>query len=192
MIRKIYDFCLEKAASPHAEKWLAAVSFADSVFLPVPPDVMLMPMIVADRSKTWRLAFIVSFTSIIGALVGYVLGTFFYDSIAAPLIEAYGYQTQFEQFKQLFADYGIWIVLVGGLTPIPFKVVAISCGVIGMNPLVFALTLLPARLPRFYIEAILLWYFGEPIRNFVEKRLALVFSLFMILLIGGFVLIKYI
>lgn len=192
MIRKLYDFCLEKASSPQAEKWLAAVSFADSVFLPVPPDIMLMPMILADRSKTWRLAFICTLTSLIGAIVGYILGAFFYEAVAAPLIELYGYQDKFVEFQQLFKDYGIWIVLAGGLTPIPFKVVAISCGVIGMNPLIYALSLIPARLPRFYIEAILLWKFGEPIRAFVEKRLALIFTLFVAILIGGFVMLKFI
>lgn len=191
MLQKLYDWCVEKAASKYAERWLAAVSFADSVFLPVPPDVMLLPMILADRAKTWRLTAIVTITSIVGALIGYLLGAFFYDTLAAPLIEAYGYQDKFTEFEQLFAEYGVYIVLIGGLTPIPFKVVAIACGVIGMNPLVYTLSLIPARLPRFYLEAVLLWYFGPAIRDFIEKRLALVFTLGLILLIGGIMIIKY-
>ncbi|WND03757.1 YqaA family protein [Temperatibacter marinus] len=192
MIRKLYDFFLEKAASKYAERWLAAVSFADSIFLPIPPDIMLMPMIIADRSKTWRLAAIVTITSIIGAIIGYILGAYFYEAVAQPLIEAYHYEEEFKRFSTLFEEYGILIVLAGGLTPIPFKVVAISCGVIGMNPLIFLLSLIPARLPRFYIEAILLWYFGEPIREFVEKRLVLMFTLFVVVLVGGIIGIKYI
>lgn len=190
MIRKLYDWCLEKAQSNYAERWLIGVSFADSIFLPVPPDVMLMPMILADRTKAWRLAFLVTLTSIIGALVGYVLGAFFFEALAKPLIDLYGYQEALSQAEQLYKDHGILIVLIGGLTPIPFKVVAISCGFVGMDPLIFALSLIPARAPRFYVEAILLWYFGPPIRDFVEKRLVLMFTLGLILLVGGFALLK--
>ena len=192
MIQGLYNWTMAKAASKAAEKWLAFFALIESIFFPIPVDVMLVPMILADRAKAWRYATIVTTMSIIGAVFGYIRGAFLYESVAAPLIEFYGYGAKFEAFKSSYEEYGVLIILIGGLTPIPFKVITISCGVVGLNPIVFFLACFPARVPRFFVEAALLWKYGEPIRNFIEKRLTILMSLFTIMIIGGFIAVKYI
>ncbi len=192
MLKSLYDWTMQKAASKAGEKWLAFLALIESIFFPIPVDVMLVPMILADRTRAWRLAFIATAMSVVGAMIGYLIGAFFYDSIATPLMELYGYSDKFTDFQNYYIEYGIWIVLIGGLTPIPFKVITISSGIVGMNPLLFFLLCFPARVPRFYTEAILLWKFGEPIQAFIEKRLGPLLSLGMILLVGGFIALKYV
>jgi len=192
MLKRLYDWSMDRVARPSGEKWLAGLSFAEASFFPIPPDILLMPMILADRTKAWRLAFITTLASVVGAIFGYMIGAFLYEAVAAPMIEMYGYGEKFAAFEAYYAEYGLLIVLIGGLTPIPFKVITIASGVAGLNPLMFILSAIPARAPRFFIEAALLWKFGPPIRAFVEKRLSLIFTLFMVLLIGGFVALKYI
>lgn len=192
MIKKLYDWTLEKAQRPSSEKWLGAISFAESSFFPLPIDLMLIPMILANRLKAWRLATITLITSVLGGLAGYAIGAFFYDLVGKPIIDFYGYNEQFVAFQGYYAEYGILIVLVAGFTPLPFKVITIASGVASMNPLVFFLTSIPARGARFYLVAGLLWKFGEPIRTFIEKRLGLVLTAFMVLGIAGFVALKYI
>ncbi len=192
MLKKLYDWTLEKAADKKGERWLAAISFAESSFFPVPIDLMLLPMMLADHGRVWRLALITTLSSVAGAVLGYIIGAFLFEAVAQPLIAFYGYEDKFAAFKNYYIEYGVLIVLAGGLTPIPFKVITIACGVIGLNPLVFFLTCFPARAPRFYIEAALIWRFGRPIQAFIEKRLPLLFTLVMIVGIGGFVVLKYI
>ncbi|NVJ97928.1 MAG: DedA family protein [Alphaproteobacteria bacterium] len=191
MLRKLYDWTLEKAQSPASEKWLGAISFAESSFFPIPIDIMMIPMILANRLKAWRLATITLVTSVLGGVAGYLIGALLYETVGKPIIEFYGYAEKFEAFQGYYADYGILIVLVAGFTPLPFKVVTIASGVVGMNPLVFFLTSIPARGARFYLVAALLWKFGEPIRDFIEKRLGLVTTAFMVLGILGFVALKF-
>lgn len=192
MIRKLYDWTLEKASSPASEKWLGVISFAESSFFPIPIDLMLIPMILANRLKAWRLATITLVTSVLGGMAGYAIGALLFDTVGAAILDFYGYQDKFSAFQGYYNEYGILIVLVAGFTPLPFKVVTIASGVIGMNPLVFFLTAIPARGARFYLVAGLLWKFGEPIREFIEKRLGLVLTAFMILGIGGFIALKFI
>jgi len=191
VIRKLYDWTIEKAQSPASEKWLGAISFAESSFFPIPIDIMLIPMILADRLKAWRLATITLVTSVLGGVAGYLIGMFLFETIGRPIIEFYGYGPQFEAFRGYYTDYGILIVLVAGFTPIPFKVVTIASGVVGLNPLVFIGASIPARGARFYLVAALLWKFGDPIRDFIEKRLGLVTTAFMVVGILGFVALKY-
>jgi membrane protein YqaA with SNARE-associated domain len=191
MLKKLYDWTLAKAESPASEKWLAGISFAESSFFPIPIDLMMIPMILARPSKAFRLATITLIASVIGAMVGYGIGAFLFEAIGRPIIEFYGYSAQFDAFRERYAEYGILIVLIGGFTPVPFKVVTIASGVVAMNPLVFFLAAVPARGGRFYLVAALLWKFGEPIREFIEKRLGLVTSAFVALGIAGFVALKY-
>ena len=192
MITKLYNWTMEKAASKAGEKWLAFLALIESVFFPIPVDVMLIPMIIADRSRAWRLATIVTTMSVIGAGLGYIIGAFFYETVAAPIIELYGYGDKFDAFQDYYTEYGVWIVLIGGLTPIPFKVITISSGLIGMNPFIFMLSCIPARVPRFFLEAALLWKYGAAIQGFIEKRLGLMFTLGIIVFLSGFVALKYI
>lgn len=191
MLRKLYDWTLEKAQSPASEKWLGAISFAESSFFPIPIDIMMIPMILADRLKAWRLATITLVTSVLGGMAGYLIGALLFETIGQPIIDFYGYGEKFEAFQGYYTDYGILIVLIAGFTPIPFKVVTIASGVVGMNPLVFFLTSIPARGARFYLVAALLWKFGDPIRDFIEKRLGLVTTAVMVVGILGFVALKF-
>lgn len=192
MIKKLYDWTIEKARSPASEKWLGAISFAESSFFPIPIDLMLIPMILADRLKAWRLATITLITSVLGGIAGYGIGAFLFEAVGRPIIDFYGYQDKYEALQGYFAEYGILFVLIAGFTPIPFKLITIAAGAVSMNPWLFIVTSIPARGARFYLVAALLWKYGEPIREFIEKRLGLFTSAIMILGILGFVAIKYI
>ena len=191
MIRKLYDWTLEKARSPASEKWLGGLAFAESSFFPIPIDIMMIPMIIADRLKAWRLATITLVMSVLGGMAGYAIGAFLFETIGKPIIEFYGYGEKFNSFQGLYHEWGILIVLIAGFTPIPFKVVTIASGAFALNPLLFFFVSIPARGARFYLVAALLWKFGEPIREFIEKRLGLVTSAFMVLGILGFIVAKY-
>ncbi|MCK0069130.1 YqaA family protein [Kordiimonas laminariae] len=192
MLRKLYDWTIEKAQSPASERWLGGLAFAESSFFPIPIDIMLIPMILANRLKAWRLATITLIMSVLGGIAGYMIGAFLFEVIGQPIIDFYGYGEKFAEFQEYYKEYGILIVLVAGFTPLPFKVVTIASGAVGLNPAVFTLVSIPARGARFYLVAALLYMFGEPIKDFIEKRLGLVTSAMMILGILGFVAIKYI
>ncbi|MFC3050481.1 YqaA family protein [Kordiimonas pumila] len=192
MLKKLYNWMIEKAQSKASERWLAAVSFAESSFFPIPIDLMLIPMILANRLKAWRLATITLIASVLGGMAGYMIGAVFFETIGLPILDLYGYADKFDEYRQYYNEYGILIVLIAGFTPLPFKVVTIASGVIGMNPLVFFLTSVPARGARFFLVAALLWKYGEPIRSFIEKRLGLVLTAFTVLGIAGFLALKFV
>ncbi len=192
MLRKLYDKTMALAGHPRAERWLALVSFAEASFFPIPPDVMMLPMILAERRRAWRIALITSLASLAGAFLGYAIGYFFYESIGEPILQAYGLLHKFEEFQQLYNEWGFWIVLAAGFTPIPFKVMTIASGVTGMALLPFALAALVGRSARFFLVAGLLYLFGPPIRTFVERYLGLLTLAFCILLVGGFVALRYV
>lgn len=192
MIQKLYDWTIDKAQSPASEKWLGAIAFAESSFFPLPIDLMLIPMMIADRLRAWRLATITTIMSVLGGIGGYLIGALLYEVLGRAIIEFYGYQDKFVELQQIFDEHGVLFLLVAGFTPMPFKVVTITAGVVSMNPLVFTLASIPARGARFYLLAGLIWKFGEPIREFIEKRLAIVTTAMLILGILGFVAIKYI
>lgn len=192
MIKRLYDWTMEKARSPASEKWLGALSFAESSFFPIPIDIMLIPMILADRLKAWRLATLTLVTSVLGGIAGYAIGALLFETVGRSIIEFYGYTEQYTAFQGLYHEYGILIVLVAGFTPIPFKIVTIASGAVALDPLLFILVSIPARGARFYLVAALLWKFGDPIRTFIEKRLGLVLTAFMVVGIAGFAVLKYI
>jgi membrane protein YqaA with SNARE-associated domain len=191
MLRGIYDWTMRLAEHRHAGSALFAVSFIESSFFPIPPDVMLMPMVLAQRAKAWAYATIATVGSVIGGFFGYAIGFFLFEQVAKPLLSIYGYLDKFDTFASQYNDYGAWIVFFAGVTPFPYKVITIASGATALNLFVFGIASVVARGLRFYLVAALLYRFGPPIRAFIEERLGLVLTVFLILLFGGFLAIKY-
>ncbi|MCT8160495.1 YqaA family protein [Pseudoruegeria sp. SHC-113] len=192
MIRRLYDWTISLAESRNALWALAIVAFLESSVFPIPPDVLMIPMILARPSKAWLIAGIAMVSSVLGGLFGYFIGAYLFDSVGQPVLAFYGKDVLFDGFAQRYNEYGPWAVLVAGVTPFPFKVITILSGATGLSLPVFIIASVIARGLRFFIVAALLWKFGPPIRDFIERRLGLVFTLFVIALIGGFYLVKYI
>lgn len=188
-IRRLYDWSLGVAAHRHASWYLAGVSFAESSFFPVPPDLMLIPMAIANRSKAFFYAFICTIASVAGGVAGYLIGALFFELIAEPILAFYGYAEKFDKFGDLYREYGAWIVIAGGFTPVPYKVITIASGVVSLNPVVFILASLGSRGGRFFLVSTLLYFFGPSIKTFVERYLPWLAILAFLLLIGGFVVI---
>jgi membrane protein YqaA with SNARE-associated domain len=191
MLKGLYDWIMRLAAGPRAERALAFVSFAESSFFPIPPDVMLIPMCLARRSLSFRYAAICTVSSVIGGLLGYAIGYFLLETVGDWLLNFYGQQGAYEAFKRNFDEWGLWIILIKGATPIPYKVVTIASGAAHFSLVVFILASILTRGIRFFVVAGLLWRFGEPIRTFVEKYLTLLATLFVVVLVGGFVAVRY-
>ena len=190
-IRGLYDWTMSLAGGPSAPVALGAVSFAESSFFPIPPDVLLIPMVIARRTRAWIYATLCTIASVLGGILGYYIGAVLYQEIAEPILHFYGYLDKFEVFKENFKEFGPWIVFTAGLTPFPYKVITITSGAVGLSWPVFIIASVVSRGLRFFIVAGLLYLFGPTIRNFIEKRLGLMFTLFMILLIGGFIAIRF-
>ncbi len=191
MLRRLYDWTLSLAAHRHAERWLAGVSCLESSVFPIPPDVMLMPMCLARPSQAWRFAFICTIASVIGAVLGYLVGLLLFETVGQAVLRVYGYEAAFTDFQTRFTDYGVLAVLVFGLTPLPFKVITIASGVAALPILPFILASLVARALRFYVVAALLWRFGAPMKAFIDRYFNWLAILFSVLLVGGFVAVKY-
>ncbi|WP_121061643.1 YqaA family protein [Chachezhania antarctica] len=191
MLKRLYDGTMRLADSPHALWFLALVSFVESSFFPIPPDILMIPMILARPSRAWLIATVALVASVLGGLLGYAIGAFAFESIGKPILESMGKADSMAEFSTRFNDFGFWAVLVAGITPFPYKVITIMSGWTAMPLFTFVATSILARALRFYIVAGLLWYFGEPIRDFIEKRLGLVFTVFVVVLIGGFVVVRY-
>jgi membrane protein YqaA with SNARE-associated domain len=191
MLQRVYDWTMRKAAhekAPHALFWISA---AESSFFPIPPDVMLIPMVLAQRAKAWAFAAICTIGSVLGGIGGYAIGYFLYETLGQWVIAVYGLGPQFEAYRAAYNEWGLWIILIKGLTPIPYKVVTIASGAAAFNFWIFIVASVVTRGARFFLVAGLLYWFGEPIREFIEKRLTLLTTLFVIALVGGFVAIKY-
>lgn len=191
MLRGIYDWVLRLAAHKHAKWALAAVSFIESSVFPIPPDVLLMPMVLAERRKAWQLAAIATVSSVIGGFLGYAIGYFLFETLGKPILEFYHVMDKYDALKQSFDEWGAWIIIAKGWTPIPFKFLTITSGALHFDLTTFAIASVVSRGMRFFLVAGLLWAFGPPIRAFVEKRLGLVTTLAVVILIGGFVAIEY-
>ncbi len=189
MLRRLYDWTLSLAASPNAVWALAAVSFVESSFFPIPPDTLLIPMVLADRDRAWRLAAIATLASVLGGFLGYAIGYFAFDAIGQPLLRFYGVTDQYLALQDLYARWGAWLIIIKGATPIPYKLVTIASGAFHFNLATFAVCSVISRGIRFFLITALLWRFGEPIRDFIERRLTLVFSLGMAALVGGFLVV---
>lgn len=189
-VRKIYDSVFHLSKENGAIYWLFAVAFIESSFFPIPPDVMLIPMILAAPKKAWSIAGVATVGSVIGAYLGYAIGFYFFQLIAEPLLNFYGYLEKFNSFKDLYNQYGAWVVFGAGITPFPYKIITIASGVVHMNLIVFTIASIIARGMRFFLVAWLLKKYGETMREFIEKNLGWLSILFLLLLIGGFAVIK--
>src|SRR6266704_1359603 len=188
MLRRIYDWCIDAADKPYALWILAAVSFAESSFFPVPPDIMLLPMSLAQPKRAWWFAAVCTIASVAGGVLGYAIGALLYDSLGHWLITLYGLTDKVETFRASYAKWGAIIILGKGLTPIPYKLVTITSGFAGYNIWLFTLFSVITRGARFFIEAVVLTRFGDPIRRQIEKHLGLWVTVFAVVLIAGFVI----
>ncbi|MCF8532713.1 MAG: DedA family protein [Reyranella sp.] len=191
MIRSLYDWVIRLAGHRRAIPALGVVSFLESSFFPIPPDVMLIPMVLANRAKAFRIALVCTVCSVFGGLLGYAIGFYFFETIGEWVVRTYGMQAALDKFRAGFQEWGIWIILIKGLTPIPYKLVTIASGAAHFDLFTFVWASIVTRGLRFFLVAALLWQFGEPIRAFIEKRLTLLTWLFLIALVGGFVAFRY-
>ncbi|MFD0981239.1 YqaA family protein [Tropicimonas aquimaris] len=191
MLRGLYDWTISLAAGKHAMWALAIVAFIESSFFPIPPDVLMIPMILATPHRAFRIAGVAMVASVLGGMLGYAIGAFAFEQIGQPILENLGKTDKMEAFNERFNDVGFWAVLIAGLTPFPYKVITIMSGWTGMPFWTFMVTSIIARGGRFFLVAGLLWKYGPPIREFIEKRLGLMLTLFVAMLLGGFYLVKY-
>ncbi|MBO6898888.1 MAG: DedA family protein [Shimia sp.] len=191
MLQRLYDWTMRLADHPRALWALAIVSFAESSFFPIPPDVLMIPMILARPSRAWLIALVALVSSVIGGLFGYAIGFFAFETIGEPILQSLGKADAVAEFSTRFNDFGFWAVLGAGITPFPYKVITIMSGFTHMPLATFMATSVLARGIRFFLVAALLRKFGAPVRDFIEKRLGLVTTLFLILLFGGFLAVKY-
>jgi membrane protein YqaA with SNARE-associated domain len=190
-MRKLYDWMMRQASGPNAPYALAAVSFAESSFFPIPPDIMLIPMVLANRAKAWAHAALATVSSVIGGIAGYAIGFYLFQTLGEPILKFYGYVGRVDQVLAWFREYGVPLLIVKGMTPIPYKLLTITAGAAQMNLAAFIGASIIARAMRFFLVAGLLYFFGDPIRKFIEERLTLVTTAFVIVLVGGFVAVKY-
>jgi membrane protein YqaA with SNARE-associated domain len=191
MLRRLYDRTLEIAAGPHAIWALIGVAFAESSFFPLPPDVLLIPMILARPRSAWRLAALCTAASVAGGLVGYAIGYFLFDAIGRSLLGFYHAMDKYDALKAGFDQWGVWIIVLKGLTPIPYKLITIASGVVHFNLVTFILASIVSRSLRFLLVAAVLWRFGPAARDFIERRLAAVTTAFAVVLVGGFLVLRY-
>ena len=189
MLRRLYDWTLSLAGSRHAVWALAAVSFIESSVFPIPPDVLLIPLILARPDRAWRLAAVCTIASVLGGFLGYAIGYYAFDAIGLPVLRFYGVMDRYDALQDLYERWGAWLIVIKGATPIPFKLVTIASGAFHFDLLTFTVASLISRSIRFFLIAALLWRFGAPIRDFIERRLGLVFSLCVAALVGGFLLV---
>lgn len=189
IFRRLYDRMMDWSRHRHAPFYLFAVAFAQSSFFPIPVDAMLVPMALANRQRAIMLGLIATIGSVLGAIAGYMIGAFLYESIGQPLLEFYGKKDAYDHFQTLYQQYGAWIVAAGGLTPIPFKVVTIASGALHLNLLTFVASAFAARGLRFVGEGILVWLLGDTISRFIDRYFMWVMSATFLLVVGGFILL---
>ncbi|MEZ5926373.1 MAG: YqaA family protein [Hyphomicrobiaceae bacterium] len=192
MLRRLYDKTIAYAESPNAPYVLGLISFAESSFFPVPPDVMLIPMALAKPSKAWLYALICTVTSVLGGLFGYWIGAALYETVGHWLISIYGYGDRIDQFRHMYQEWGHWIILIKGLTPIPYKIVTIASGLAGYDLFWFIVLSLITRGARFFVVAGILNRFGDGLRTTIERNLGLVAGVMLFFIVAGFVALKYV
>ena len=190
LTRRIYDHTLNLASRKNALTWLFVISFIESSFFPIPPDIMIIPMVLATPKEAYKIAGVATVASVLGGYFGYFIGVYGFELIARPLLEFYGYMKQFGEFENYYHEYGAWIVFGAGITPFPYKIINIASGVVRLDLVVFTIASVIARGMRFYFIAWLLKRFGDPMKVFIEKNLNLLSILFLLLLIGGFAAVK--
>lgn len=191
MLRNLYTRVMALAGSPNAAWWLAVIAFAESSFFPIPPDALLIPMALAKPRAAWRFATICTVASVAGGALGYLIGYAVFDQIAKPILDVYGYSTAYSAFQAKFQEYGLWIILIKGLTPIPYKIVTIAAGAARFDFVLFMMASVLTRGARFFLVATLLHFFGDRVRDFIETRLTLVTSALAVGIVGGFLALKF-
>ena len=191
-LRRLYDWTLALAGKRHAVWALAAVAFAESSFFPIPPDLLLIPMVLARRAKAWLLAGVCTLFSVGGGLFGYAIGYYLFDAFGGPLLELWGNEEKLSIFERYRDEWGAWIVVAGGFTPLPYKLITIASGAGKLDIGVFILASLLARGLRFYIVAALLWQFGPPARAFIERHLGWVTLGAFVILIAAVLAIRFV
>ena len=191
MLRRTYEWTLEKAGHRTAPRWLFGISFMESSFFPIPPDVLLGPMCLSKPHKAFHYALICTIASVLGALLGYVIGMFLFDTIGRAILDFYGMTAEFESFAQRFNEQGWLIVLLAGFTPLPFKVITIAAGATAMPLYVLVVASIISRAARFFLVAALLWKFGEPMKALIDRHFGLLTAVVGVLGVGGFVVVKY-
>jgi len=191
MLKRLYEWTLEKAGHRHAERWLGAISFAESSFFPIPPDIMLIPMCLAKPERAFRYALICTIASVVGALLGYAIGYFLFETVGQAILDFYGLGGRFESFAAQFNEQGWIIVLLAGFTPLPFKVITIAAGATAMPLYVLIAAAVIARSARFFLVAALLWKFGEPVKRIIDRHFGLITTAVAIVGVGGFIAIRY-
>jgi membrane protein YqaA with SNARE-associated domain len=190
MLRRLYDRLMALAASRHAPLWLAAVAFAESSFFPAPPDLMLAPMVLARPDHAWRNAFICTAASVVGGMLGYAIG-YFLGPLGQGLLSLLGQSNAMASFQAWYAEWGVWLILIKGLTPVPYKLVTIASGLAHFNFAVFIAASVATRGARFFLVALLLRLYGAPIQAFVEKRLTLVTTVIAVGIVAAVVGLKF-
>jgi membrane protein YqaA with SNARE-associated domain len=191
VLQNLYDRTMALAGHRHALWVLAAVAFAESSVFPIPPDVLIIPMVLAARDRAWRIAAVATLASVLGGLLGYAIGAGLYESLGRPILELYGQVDRFEMFQEKYNEWGAWIVAGAGLTPFPYKVITIASGVTNLDLTVFTTASALSRGARFALEVGLLWWLGPPIRVFIERNLPILTVVFFVLLFGGFIAVRY-
>ena len=192
MLRRLYDWTINLAGHKHAIIALALIALIESSIFPIPPDILLIPIVLAMRDRAWFVASVCTIASVIGGVFGYGIGFFMYEQIGKPILDLYNYTIKFSEFQNVYNQWGAWSVFFAGVTPFPYKVITILSGMTGLSLPVFILASIIARGARFFIIAALLWKYGDPIQEFIERRLGTLFILFVIILLGGFAIVKFI
>jgi len=187
VLRRLYDRIIELSGHRQALTWLGIVSFVESSFFPVPPDAMLVPMVLARPDRAWRIAFVCTVASVLGGMLGYAIGYYAYEAFGSLIVSAKDY----DWYRAQYDEWGLWVILVKGLTPIPYKLVTIASGLAKFDLTVFVLASLVTRGVRFFAEAALLRRYGAVIRPFIEKYLTWVTTGFLVIVIGGILVAKY-
>ncbi|MBU1278647.1 membrane protein YqaA, SNARE-associated domain [Celeribacter baekdonensis] len=191
MLKRLYNWTMSLAESPHALWALAVVAFVESSVFPIPPDILMIPLIVARPKDAFKIAGIATLASVLGGMLGYWIGFGAFETIGRPVLEFYGKDAYFDEFAVKYNEWGAWAVLIAGVTPFPYKVITILSGTTQLSLPVFIVASIAARSIRFFVVAALLWKFGDPIRDFIERRLGLVFTVLILLLVGGFYAVKF-
>jgi len=192
MLRRLYDWCINAAGKPHATWIMALVSFVESSFFPVPPDAMLIPLALARPDKAYFYATVCTVASVAGGVLGWAIGYFLYESLGLWLMTLYGYGDKVEAFRQAYLDWGAWIIVLKGVTPIPYKIVTIASGFAEYPIIPFILLSIVSRGMRFYLVAFLLHRYGPRARVIIEERLTFWFTVSLAVLIVGIVLAVYV
>ena len=190
-LKRTYNWTLEKAQHKNAKWYLSLISFAESSFFPIPPDILLIPMALASKAKALFYAFMCTLFSVLGGILGYSIGYFFYNSVGIYIVEFYHLENSFSVFENYYKEFGILIVLGAGITPFPYKFITIASGVFGLNIFLFIIVSIIGRGLRFYLIAILLYFFGERIRLIIDRYFNILTVTFFILLVGSVFIIRY-